>query len=423
MSGMLQLPFLGLSFLLIPLLVHAEQLEVNGRALSWQKDGDDQSASLQLTYTPYFTELYRSWSQLRVPHGEQDPLGRRDYWRPEDRRVFGDFSVRLSPQDPSGWLKFVDGVDPDVLFAIYPTVLKFADTHRSSLQAKAEAIRKNLQAGGLELASNELYFRDKSGHPAVNEETRLFFSLRDFLLPTPTGFLANKLALAKDYGNRYSTLPARTPVLKLPISPVTLRKPTLIVTHASERWDPALAAKAEIDRLVARFRSHRDPVVFLMDEDMVNDKAWYTSSRNPTYALFSRQGEHDLSFTSSEITVVGGYFGACQTISVADAIIRHFRLLSGPIRVHLPMRGIFSHRDRRVMTLAEIFDSQPNDFLSFVKSELFLSSADGTPGKFKSDELMNGRIDLSSYQFRLFLNGEPIESLGSGARIVELRFE
>ncbi len=117
----------------------------------------------------------------------------------------------------------------------------------------------------------------------------------------------------------HSTAGYGAPIERTPGLPPVLDQPTLLVTHASRTFIPGSQITPGLDQWVADARACGLSTVYLMNDDEAGDDLWLTSDRAPTWALYSRSGEHSLDVSASEIWSAGGYLELCQARSIRDA--------------------------------------------------------------------------------------------------------
>lgn len=138
--------------------------------------------------------------------------------------------------------------------------------------------------------------------------------------------------------------PVGIPRLALPPGPILTR--ALIVTHASRLFDPSGAIAPALDTLVSKHKILGLPVIYLMNEDGAADGDWLTADREPTIALNSQSGEHQLEVDSAELTFAGGYFELCQAETVMRAAQSYFKRHPGAVRftANFPMAATYSEK-------------------------------------------------------------------------------
>ena len=125
---------------------------------------------------------------------------------------------------------------------------------------------------------------------------------------------------------------------------VEVKNHTLLVTHATEAWDGAIIIKEELDELISINKSKNRDIIYLVAAVNWID-TWFTEEKNPTLAIFSDAGEHFLNINTEEITLSGGYWGACLANTIVFSIESAFKNNSY-LRINLPMKAIFvsAHR-------------------------------------------------------------------------------
>jgi hypothetical protein len=134
--------------------------------------------------------------------------------------------------------------------------------------------------------------------------------------------------------------------------PESIETHALLVTHASEEYDRDKTAKSGIDKIIAIFKTQGRPIIYLNDArtDMDYSK-WYTHELHPDYHIFSEGGEHNLPLRTSEVTVVGGFFGSkdmargCHALTLQDSIRMHFEMSNEPFSINLPLDAIYFYEE------------------------------------------------------------------------------
>lgn len=115
----------------------------------------------------------------------------------------------------------------------------------------------------------------------------------------------------------------------------------LLVGHANrDGIDHTAVARKGIDEWVAKFKKRGRPVIYLVSATYPN---WYTSDREPTYAVLSEGQEHDLAIESGEVVFTGGDFAFCTLRNVQ--FVLHRKLREGgkdPIRLLFPVDAIWT---------------------------------------------------------------------------------
>jgi hypothetical protein len=184
---------------------------------------------------------------------------------------------------------------------------------------------------------------------------------------------------------------------KLVNVPVPLTTEPLIVVHAHEVFDPERTAKAGIDREVAARKARGLPVVYLMTDEGDADLGWYAEDREPTYAVYSQGGEHNLPIRTDTLELIGGFFGdqtddnhGCHFRAMMDAISRHTAFTT-------------SH----TFTIVSFLNgtTSTTDFASYV-ADLFFPE-EGQP--YLGSELQSegaGQLTTHAYRFELLVDGQ-----------------
>lgn len=112
----------------------------------------------------------------------------------------------------------------------------------------------------------------------------------------------------------------------------------LMVVHPSFFFDGSGSARGSIDDSVDRALSDGIPVVYLIHQEKPFFD-FYLHNVQPTHAVSSYNGEHDISFHGNEVVLTGGYFGACLSIALNDLLSN--RTGDGDMRIIMPADAVF----------------------------------------------------------------------------------
>jgi hypothetical protein len=124
---------------------------------------------------------------------------------------------------------------------------------------------------------------------------------------------------------------AQPPMAAVPYTAVReiAAKSVLFVGHANrDGFDHTAVARAGIDRVVRDARNHGSPVVYFVSNQYPD---WYTSDRQPDYAIVSEGQEHDIHVDAERVTFAGGSFMFC--------VLRN---------VQMTLHGMLTHGARRI---------------------------------------------------------------------------
>jgi hypothetical protein len=436
-------------------------VQLNGRRVSYETLTIDGIPALHLAYEPYDSKLHEQWAQLRASKNGQDPLGSRDYWQPSSDQLTGKFDITLKLTDTTQWVALDNEIDADVLSLVYPSIASFVAQNKRTLQSLSESILSDLVSKGLKLQQPSPPTFDYSLITPENvAEVQNYLALWDYLNPEIATTLKYQLGQAELYAESLSNLTNRTRILKLPVAPVLPEKPILIVTHGSQKWDTDSTAKAGIDEVIAGFKKLSNSVVYLMDDDGMNDKQWYAQDRKPTYAIYSSAGENDVPISTPDVTIVGGYIGRCQTIATEDVVSRYFLKHSDVLRIHFPLKAIYVQDDASRETTLNLLNvkntidrlqvssksaaiaytqkhfesatgrltdwADDSVFAGLAITRLFTDKDGGFSGpafQLSQGDIITGTVDFDHFQFQLFIDGKVQKILGTGPHVVQLLFE
>jgi hypothetical protein len=108
------------------------------------------------------------------------------------------------------------------------------------------------------------------------------------------------------------------------VEEITAQSSLLFVGHANlDGFDHTAIAKPGIDRLVEEAKQNGWPVVYFVSQEYPN---WYTSDRQPDYAIISEGQEHDILIEAQRVIFTGGSFMFCTPRNVQmtlHGMVRH----------------------------------------------------------------------------------------------------
>jgi hypothetical protein len=157
--------------------------------------------------------------------------------------------------------------------------------------------------------------------------------------------LESEVALTRKFGASAAAGRLPRPIVRSETPPAPVRDHALLVTHASAVFDGRGVTKPGLDRVVERFKREGGQVIYLVNDDHLQDSAWLSEDRDPAFAVASTSGEHHLELATSEITVAGGFFELCQADTVLRAARSHFARSSRPFVVNYPMDATYSDKN------------------------------------------------------------------------------
>lgn len=202
----------------------------------------------------------------------------------------------------------------------------------------------------------------------------------------------------------------------------------LIVVHPLASSDQMGLTKNAIDQTISQFKAQQASVVYLLQGDESQHIDVFTEDRNPTYALYSCYGEHNLELNTSEVTVVGGYFTQSISHTIKDLISRHDLFSKEHFTIHLPMKAIYDLypelTTQSVLYNHASADSQNiKSFIQYIKDSLFTEeSIEANKNSFF--ELAGfpalewqGSVNSKNHRFSIFIDNELQETLGDGKNI------
>lgn len=382
-----------------------------------------QGRVLKVMVKPYAPlKPYELWYRHRRD-GAGDRFGQREFWlnHPTQHEYYSfreacgasvnagklDLTINLdTPHDHAMWAKFnCLRLDNDAFTIVYPELEKFftpvmtelralnakvndtsvyTDYSAPDYQVKADAKQAIYQLVHYTFSSDFAWYKS-----AEYREALLKGSLKAF----------NKKSYA-----------GHDPVIT---------KPLVIVTHATTIFDNK-TIKSFVDENLTAVKAKGLPVIYLVSDDGVHDQTWYLADRHPTQAYFSKNGEHSVLAATNQVVLMGGYYSQCLRTTQLDTITRHFLVSSEALTIHLPVKGIYAHDSIDFTQLTK------QQFLERVKAGSILGGYevdDNHGGLVESDmNKLTGVPNLSEYTVNIFTDDQLLEKVGSGARVVNLKF-
>lgn len=244
-------------------------------------------------------------------------------------------------------------------------------------------------------------------------------------------------------------------------APKEITSRALIVTHASQRYDRALAAKKGIDNSILKAKSRGDKIIFL-DSDMGHlddsyfliensyeeekfpdlvdsetgrnlyaDYQFYTDLRTPDHLLESFYGEFDFKVATDEVMLVGGIFAICHLDSFMTIIAQHTG--TNPLKIEIPMEAVYMGSPQADDTLLNSFrlaekQKQMALFLDLIDYYYVpigeIPASMRLPGANVQKEfpkiLKESGFSPDSFTFEIFVNGKLQRSLGKGSKTIRI---
>lgn len=218
---------------------------------------------------------------------------------------------------------------------------------------------------------------------------------------------------------------------------------TLIVTHASRHFDHDLSSKDGLVRTVSTAKSIGLDIYYLVDEPVEEARfnpdrfeqyfergyrpkfeveagaltSYFLPPIEPTLYVRSGTGEHSIIVTNGNLILAGGFFEACASKTVADAIA-HAQL---PVfTVTLPMIAIFSK-----CTLFSLPENSVGDRMTLQTCQQRLGRSGFT--RFAKSFAEGLIVSLPprlqrDFVFIIFNNGKEVGTVGHGTKKVKLKF-
>jgi hypothetical protein len=136
-------------------------------------------------------------------------------------------------------------------------------------------------------------------------------------------------------------------------------KEVLVVTHASNVFDPRHVSKYGVDAAVKHAKERKVPVVYLVDESPI--KTYFVEDCAPDYWVKSSDGEIDFLVDVEHIYLAGGHAELCLSRSIHDLLLQAVRRGKRDLTVTYVMDAIYSNGKT-------IKESDPfyNDFITFM---------------------------------------------------------
>lgn len=385
---------------------------------------------MEIVGTPFAvrSQVYTQYIFSRRTLGE-NPLGDRKYWNKKapiqpayDEDAFSlfpelfveeRFSATLSLEKPSEseWAKlgYILGNDAIINVLALPKIWKFA--HVSA------------KCFGRAPFSTSIYGRFAKNH-------------LDFLLKTTEDALLTDKQKELD-----AAIKARQvrPIEKLRYYAKPIGNNPLIVTHASDEFDPDQIAKPGIDLAVAQARKDGRRVAFLMQYDNAEDITQQYQPIGNDLVMYSGEGEHSFTSGNNQATVVGSYFGLCHGLSIQDIFTRYFvGKTEGQFTVTIPLAASRTHQQDSMpvvqyapITMKTYLEKVgPSGFQKIVEKYFlkpthfganeYFEYSDGPNFKLVSND--KHRVSYFNYTFTALLDGKEFLKRGTGPRHVRLEF-
>ena len=203
-------------------------------------------------------------------------------------------------------------------------------------------------------------------------------------------------------------------------SALNITKPFVVVTHASSQFDLNKSIQPFASEILSKAQQKKLPIYFLMHNDSEFDFSWFLDQTSPTQAFFSKNGEHNLNFSSNQVILMGGFYSECLRTTQIDLITRYFLNHQKPLQINLPISAIYAHNSIRFDQISK------KEFIkNAIEGSIFggYEIEDDHGGLVENDMTrLTGLPDLNQCQLQIYTNDELIYTVGEGHRIVQLRF-
>ena len=139
---------------------------------------------------------------------------------------------------------------------------------------------------------------------------------------------------------------------------IVIDQPALLVTHLTEKYAGADLARLAADKVIFQAKQNGMKVLFCMDNSLAGakdgvwgiwDQDWLTDDAEPTVALESMSGQHNVQILTDTIWLAGGYYERCLNntmIHTIQSYSRNRNKLNAPLRIFLNPDAIFYWKDK-----------------------------------------------------------------------------
>ncbi|MBI4406239.1 MAG: hypothetical protein HY537_18915 [Deltaproteobacteria bacterium] len=386
------------------------------------KDGN----TINIRYSPYEKYKFHAWEHSRTEQASH-ALGPRPYWDKPLKEILPEwkaapdltgevFSISLSAESEKGWHRLSLADDIVLAFLFYHDLFDFVKGNLDKLKMLVQQLES-------EIGKPIAYFQYSDASARKKDQYILLQAVK--VLEDKSSYFDRKKfePWVKDLQS-LNRIPAS--ITKLSTSSTAIKEHALLVVHGNYRYDAKGLAKNGIDQYVSLFKNQRRPVIFLMDYAEDSDLFWYTQDRNPSFAVFSAGGEHNLRLETNELTIVGGFFGdydthhGCHFAALVDAISRRFLYSQQTLKIHFPVSAVFPYEEELALFknfLGGLISDE--EFIKSVHDQLFFSEDSAYLG---TSNGISGTLSTDDYRFEYFVGEKNIFSYGTGKRVVEFRF-
>jgi|GEM_PF-6432409 len=118
----------------------------------------------------------------------------------------------------------------------------------------------------------------------------------------------------------------------------------LLVTHASEVFDPEGTVKPALDHMIDLFQGQNFPIIFLVSNDDLFDFSWLSEERRADLIVQTGNGDHNLNLKTPVLTLSGGYYSLClnRTLSKVVRSLRQKKIAQ--LTLQLPLAAIYEDK-------------------------------------------------------------------------------
>ena len=199
-----------------------------------------------------------------------------------------------------------------------------------------------------------------------------------------------------------------------------ISKPFVVVSHASSQFDLTQSIRPFSSEVLAQVKHKELPIYFLMHNDSQFDLSWFLNQTTPTQVYFSKNGEHNLRFSSNQVILMGGFYNECLRTTQMDLITRYFLNQKGPLIINMPISAIYAHKSIR-------FDELTKE--AFIKNVIEGSILGGYEieddhGDITTNDMnrLTGIPLIHEYQLQIFTDHKLVRTFGEGSKVVQLQF-
>lgn len=200
----------------------------------------------------------------------------------------------------------------------------------------------------------------------------------------------------------------------------TVNSTALIVTHASNYWDPEHLVRAPINNLIRSFKERNLPVFGLISEPLTQveaDPSSFPDLFNQIRLAKSWGGEHSFGDGIDTFVMTGGNLLACSCKSIRSILeqsssqhTKQFYLVMDALYEYGSNSVVpweISQYKKRIDQLSLLMSDE--DFMRFVKKDYQCRN-------YKGETWPEGK-------YLVYRHGKFLGEFGSGTRVVHFRFE